>query len=149
MLDGNKSVTAVFERATYTLGIKIDGTDYGEVEVDQPPVGDANQPPCTYSYPGETQVTLTAVKKTGSTRDFKKWRIYDPNYSWDANYMVEDSNQTIHVLMNRNHEVEAYFDCTSGMRDLLPMMLITAGALRLIGGLSKRRRKMRTGERLC
>ena len=84
---------------------------------------DANAP----AFPPNMPVTLTAVPVEG--KSFKHWKLYDPNYPGDANYMVKDSNNPITILMDNHRVVKVFFKCGGG--GLLPMVLMTVGVLGL------------------
>jgi len=99
---------------------------------------DANDLPRQYSK--GTTVTLTAVK-TG-TRDFEAWYLYDPNYSWDIERSVTDTNNAIVILMDRDHQIEARFEdgCGASAGTTLPPLLIGLG---IMGAVTRRVRRSR------
>lgn len=78
-------------------------------------------------YPVGTELTLTAVPAEG--RSFKWWRIFDPNYPGDSNHATttpsDDPNYlTLTLTMDADWEVEAVFNCGSGMGPLLPFLIV-------------------------
>jgi hypothetical protein len=101
-------------RCRLTLGVV--NRLWGDVAMDPVPE-DANAP----KYAPGTVVTLTATPDEG--RYFRRWEIYDPNHPGDANYRVEDPNQTITIMMDNAREVTAVFACSSGLGPMLPGML--------------------------
>jgi len=109
----------------YTLTAKA-SRGYGHVELAPDPVADG--PPPAY-LPG-TDVTLTAVPN--GSKSFKYWKVYDPNYPSDANYIVLDSNNPIAIVMNADRKVVAVFKCGGGLEPMFPLVILAAaGGARL------------------
>ncbi len=106
----------------FPLTVKRNNPGYGTVDLDPAP-GDANTP----TYPGRTEVTLTA--QPNGNKAFKYWRIYDPNHPGDGNYAAIDSNNPITIVMSDAQRVKAKFTCGGGMGPMLPMVL---GAMGLV-----------------
>jgi hypothetical protein len=103
----------------------------GHVELSPEP-DDANQP----RYPQGTVVLATAVPI--QDRVFKHWLVYDPDHLDDANYAVEDSNNPLTVVMDRDRRIAAVFGCSNGVGQVLPPMLI---GLLTIGVITRRARR--------
>jgi hypothetical protein len=104
----------------YTLNLTVNDETRGTVSVEP---NEAGGPP--YVYIEGTHVTLTAVPEPN--RSFKWWRIYDPNYPGDANHAVTDANNPLALTMDSDQEIEAIFNCGSGVGSVLPMMLTVLG----------------------
>lgn len=98
--------------ALYTLDLTVVNPQYGTVDVD----------PNLPDYVPATEVTLTATPIEGKA--FKRWRVFDPNYPGDMNHATDDSNLVLTLLIDQDLEVEAYFECGSGMGYVLPSMLV-------------------------
>ncbi len=113
------------EYALCKLTLSIVNQPWGHVDVDPYAPG--------HIYEYETVVTLTGVANEGKV--LKHWRIFDPNHPGDSNYAVNDSNNPLVLVMDRDHEVTTVFDCASGMGPFLPV--IAAG---LMGFVVRRRR---------
>jgi regulation of enolase protein 1 (concanavalin A-like superfamily) len=64
-------------------------------------------------------VALTALEDYGY--NFKFWKVYDPNFPGDANYVVRDNNNPIQLVMFDDWEVDAIYGCSSG--EALPLLL--------------------------
>jgi len=77
-------------------------------------------------------VTLTALPNDGIT--FSRWRIWDPNYPNDPNYITIDANNPLTLIMTADRQVVAVFRCApgGGMLPMLSVMLGTLGLLVLI-----------------
>ncbi len=111
--------------ATCTLTLSLRNGSWGSVDVS----------PNVPQYPAGTPVTLTAMPIDGKA--FDTWRIFDPNFPGDANYAVLDSNNPLEVIMDANMEIQAKFDCGSGVDSVfLPVL----AGLTLLGLVGKRRR---------
>ncbi|MBN1341641.1 MAG: FG-GAP repeat protein, partial [Phycisphaerae bacterium] len=117
--------------STYVLDVRptlflnmINGL-WGTVALDP---NDPNLPP--YTYPIGAELALTAIPVEGE--EFKCWKIYDPNFPGDANYVALDSNLTTTITMAADREVTAQFklggNCGSGAG---PMLLTMLGMLGL------------------
>ncbi len=109
-----------------TLSITLKKAGKSWVDIDP---NDPNWSP--YVYPTGTVLTLTAMP-TGN-RSFKNWKIWNPNYCDDANYIVIDTNNPIIVAMDCNRRVEAIFKCGGGgVEGALPLL----GVLGMLGVLA-------------
>jgi regulation of enolase protein 1 (concanavalin A-like superfamily) len=64
-------------------------------------------------------VALTALEDYGY--NFKFWKVYDPNFPGDANYVVRDNNNPIQLVMFADWEVDAIYGCSAG--EALPLLL--------------------------
>jgi len=110
-----------------TLTLKDPGPSTVEVDPNDP-----NWIP--YVYPTGTALTLTAVP--GGSKTFNKWKIWDPN---DANDFVIDTNNPLHLTMDADYKVKAFFKCGGGgVEEALPLL----GAFGVLGlfALARRRR---------
>jgi uncharacterized protein (TIGR03382 family) len=117
-MDSNKEITAVFEWPDFVLTTKVirDARAYIDVDPYVP----------NFAYPAGTELTLSAIPS--DWHSFKYWKLYDPNHSGDANYVViDDVNNPIVVVMNADREVKAVFECGSSVEPLLPVMLALGG----------------------
>lgn len=101
----------------HTLVLTTINGNWGTVTVDPVPA-DANAP----TYLLGTTVTLTAVPNEGKA--FRHWEIYDPNYPDDANYAVFDANNPLVLVMDDDKSVAAVFKCSSGIEQILPLLVM-------------------------
>ncbi len=119
--------------AVKSLALHYVNEPFGVVELDPEPA-DANNP----VYAEGTEVTLTAIPDPN--RVFTHWEVYDPNFPGDANHCVIDSNATLVLVMDTDHEVTAVFRCGSGVRPVLPLVAIGIGVFGLTVVRARRRR---------
>jgi lysophospholipase L1-like esterase len=103
----------------YDLVLSINDEDWGNVALDPPP-DNANAP----QYPVGTLVALAAEPADG--RSFKHWKIYDPNYPGDANYVGRDTNELILLVMNEAWQLDAVFRCSDTADVLLAALVVLA-----------------------
>lgn len=75
------------------------------------------------SHPAGSAVWLTA--EAISSGSWNRWKVYDPNFPGDPNRFTEDANNPIMIIMDADRQVQAVFNCSSGL--LLPMMLSVLG----------------------
>jgi len=114
--------------ALKTLTLEVSNPARGTVDVDP------NQP----VYEPNQIVTLTAT--ANPDKQFTKWKIWDPNYPDDGNYVVIDTNDSIVIVMDADRHVKAFFKCGGGgAGQLLPALVIGVA----VCGLASRR--MRRG----
>lgn len=114
----------------YLLDVNIYRNDEADV-IFEPEPNDANMP----SYPPGTEVTLSVLSEDPEAT-FRYWQIYDPNHPGDGNYAVQDSNETISLVMDGNQEVYAVYACG----DQGAAMPLLAVGLLLTAHFSRRRR---------
>lgn len=86
VMNGYYTVVSVFEPLKYELNLSIEGN------------GQVNHPIGTTLYDYGTPISLTATALAGS--DFNKWIVNG----------IDSINPTIHIIMDTNYIVEAYFD---------------------------------------
>ncbi len=77
------------------------------------------------TFPSGSTVTLTAVPEPD--RGFKEWKIFDPNFPGDSNYITRDSNAVLDLVMDGDYQVEAVFTCGSGLPPFVAMALLALG----------------------
>jgi hypothetical protein len=115
-----------------TLSLSVGHASWGSITIDP---NDPNY--AAYTFPLGKEVTLTAIPVSG--KRFESWTIYDPNHPGDVFYSVQDTNSVLHLTMNANWEVEAKFNCGTGVASVLPLL-----AIGMLSGLKARRRKQET-----
>ncbi len=118
-IDGNQVFVTVGGTAHYWLQTRVDPEESGEIVLTPP------TDPCVPVYSDQTDVTLNGDKTTH--KPFRHWTIFDPNYPGDANVATQDSNNPIVLRMASDQEVEAYFDCSSGLGPMLPGIMSLLG----------------------
>jgi hypothetical protein len=110
----------------YTLTVRAVG------EVD----GHVDASPDLALYARGAEVELHAVAH--STRHWDHWLLFDPEYPGDVGHAdVDDVHNPILIVMDADREVEAHFECGSGVELLLPLLVIGLG---LCGFVSRRMR---------
>lgn len=110
-----------------SLDLVIERPEKGTVEV-TPDVLDPVKMP---KYIDGTVVTLTAIPNPDS-KGFLNWKIWDPNFPGDDNYMVKDTNTVLTLVMDGDYVVEAKFKCgsASAMMPLgIVLLALTAGVV--------------------
>ncbi len=147
--EGNKAVvqfdhvearTGVFDNDAKRLDLEIKNSKYGQVEI-EPDLADPND---TYDpnlvdpndgltfpqgrllrYTTGTEVVLVAEPMVD--RSFKSWTVYDPNFPGDGNYVTLDTNAVLYLTMDADYQVEALFNCGSGVPPFVAMTLLALG----------------------
>lgn len=129
----------VFGAVKHNLDLTIYNPHKGQIEIspDNPDPADPFDPntldpndPNTnpdarlLRYVEGCEVTLVAVPGEGS---FKEWRVYDPNFPGDSNYVTVDTNSVLYVTMDDDYVVEVDFKCGSGVPPFLAMTLLALG----------------------
>ncbi len=129
----------VFGATKHTLDLTINNETKGTVEVSpdnpdpndpfDPNAYDPNDPNTNpenrlFRFIEGCEVSLVAVPGEGS---FKEWRIYDPNFPGDANYRTTDTNSVLYLTMDADYEVQAQFNCGSGLPPFVAMTLLALG----------------------
>ena len=76
-------------------------------------------------YTDGTEIVMVGTPAEGKL--FRVWKIYDPNYPGDANYITEDSNTVLYLTMDGDYAIEAIFKC--GSAEMLPPVGIVLVAL--------------------
>ncbi len=117
-------LTDDFYSLTVTLKTPTDGTV--ATDPNQPDPNDPNQG----SYVEGQQVVLTAIPN--GSKQFVKWRIYDPNHPGDANYIAQDTNDVLCLTMDGDYGVVAKFKCSDGAAPLVPVVLGALGGLAIV-----------------
>ncbi len=126
--------TGIFTNQPCRLQLTLNAAGRGAVEVD-PALEDPNDPNTDlerlYRYTDGTEVVLVAEAVEG--KSFKQWKVYDPNFPGDANYVTLDTNTVLMLTMDGDYDVRAEFNCGSGVPPFLAMSLLAlagAGLLR-------------------
>ena len=52
------------------------------------------------------------------SKQFNKWKIWDPNHPGDGNYVAKDTNAVIYLTMDGDWVVQAQFKC--GSSEMMP-----------------------------
>ncbi len=117
----------------YVLDVSVLRNDAAEVTFEPEP-NDPNQP----SYDPGTIVTLTVLSEDPDRR-FRYWEIFDPNHPDDANYVSQDANETISLVMDSDLTVRAIYAC--GTEDMIFVYL--GPTLLLVLHAHRRRRRNR------
>ncbi|MBN1343477.1 MAG: S8 family serine peptidase [Phycisphaerae bacterium] len=84
--------------------------------------GDVDVSPPGPYYAAGTQVSLDA--DPDPFYHFDHWLIYDQNHPGDANYADVATGNPLVLTMNRDYEVDAYFECGAGAGQMLPMLIV-------------------------
>ncbi len=132
--------TGTFDPNAKHLDLEIKNSKYGQVQID-PDLPDPNDtydpntvdPNDGLTFPQErllryttgTEVVLVAQPMVD--RSFKNWTVYDPNYPGDGNYATLDSNAVLYLTMHADYQVEALFNCGSGLPPFVVMTLLALG----------------------
>jgi len=83
-------------------------------------------------------LTLTAEPEDGTL--LRHWRIYDPNYPGDGNYVQTDTNNPLVVMLDTDWEIHASFQCAPNVHQSLPLSAIAIGLCGLVARRMRRRR---------
>ncbi len=130
----------VFDSDAKLIDLQIKNSKYGQVKID-PELVDPNDtydpnlidPNDGTTFPQErllrytTGTEVVLVAEPLPDRSFKSWTIYDPNYPGDGNYATLDTNAVIYLTMDADYEVEALFNCGSGVPPFVAMTLLALG----------------------
>lgn len=121
----------VWPAGVCTLGMSVVNGHMGQVTVSPNVLLDPNDDPNDPNVPRQvaigTLVTLTAAPVEGKA--FKHWLIFDPNHPGDAYYAAKDANLVLRLVMDDDHDVQAYFTCGGGAGVMLPVMLGAVGLM--------------------
>ncbi len=132
--DNVEARTGIFDPGAKTLDLSVVNGHYGRIVVDPvwPDPNDPNTPDNRLvRYTPGTDVVLVA-EVTADGKSFKEWRIWDPNYPGDHNYAVIDTNAVLSLVMDTDYQIEAAFQCGSGVPPFLMMGLAAMGVLALL-----------------
>ncbi len=140
--------TGVFDNDPKQLDLLIKNSKYGQVEInpDLPDPNDTYDPNTVdpndgLTFPQErllrftTDTEVVLVAQPLPDRSFKNWTIYDPNFPGDGNYARLDSNAVLYLTMDADYQIEALFNCGSG----LPPFVAMSFAALAVGVIVRRR----------
>jgi hypothetical protein len=124
--DDVEARTDVWNGIPRQLDMTIKHDNWGTIKV-APDLRDASDDPNVtterhYRFTDGTPIVLSATA-TVSKKVFDKWTIFDPNHPGDANFATTDSNAVLHLVMDKDYDIEASFKCASGLEPVLGLGL--------------------------
>jgi hypothetical protein len=112
VIAGNGFIVVVGNPEVYTLAVTVNDSSRGKVKVvpDYP------------VYPAGMTVELTGIPI--GNNHLEHWLVDNPD---DPDPPVEDHHNPLYLVMDHNYEVQAVFECGSGVELLLPLPTIVMG----------------------